>query len=130
MDKSIKLVLFAVMLGAGLGSCDLLDVDAQHDLSVTIFEDVSSMDTRNYETMTISVPGSEDQTITIHYNPNVSIVGNPPYGGVDDYDVIDISWYGKKEVAITVAVGSARADVTVSNDKQWFLYQYPNTISQ
>lgn len=121
----------ALALAAALASsCDLFDVDKERELSVTIFENISSMDVRDYVTMTISVPGSEDKQVAIHYNPNLMVVGNPPYGGVDDYDVVYISWFGKEEVTITVKVGDTSADITVSEDEYWFLYEYPSTISQ
>lgn len=130
MKKASMFASLLLSLGFLACSCDLFDADAQHEVSVTVFLDVSSMDTRNNETMTISVPGSEDQTLNIHYNPNVTVVGNLPYSGVDAYDVVTASWYGKKEITIHVSVSGASADIAVSKEKHYFLYRYPGSITQ
>jgi hypothetical protein len=123
-------IALCCVLACCLASCGLFDPDAPHELSVTVFENISGMDVRDSVDMTISVPGSQDQHLSIRYDPNVMFVGNSPYGGVDDYDVVDISWYGKKEATIKAKVGETSADIRVSKDLHWFMYEHPSRIYQ
>jgi hypothetical protein len=124
---AFQCILGAVVLAA---SCELFDVDKDRALQVTVYQDTSYMDVRNSLTMTISVPGSDDQTIRLSAHPGSYVMGNAPYDSVNYLSRIDIAWFGKKELTLGVSVGAARADITVSEDKPYFLYRYPSTITQ